>query len=151
MQLEFLEKRILQNKTVKQKINIKEWLIKHEGLKVRPYYDTLGNLTIGVGRNLSGSDLESEIIFQMLDNDIARCKYELSKFDWYKNSSDNIQACLENMCFNMGINKLLQFKNMIKALSDKNYELAAKEAIDSKWTEQVKGRATEIAEVISKG
>lgn len=141
----------MQNKTVKEKINIKEWLIKHEGLKVKPYYDTLGNITIGVGRNLSEINLESEIIFQMLDNDIARCKYELSKFDWYNNSRENVKACLENMCFNMGINRLLQFKNMIKALSDKNYELAAKEALNSKWATQVKGRATEIAEVMARG
>ena len=53
------------------------------------------------------------------------------------------------MCFNLGIVKLLKFEKMIKALEQKNYSQAAKEALHSKWASQVGKRAIDVAVMIS--
>ena len=36
---------------------IKEQLVRHEGLRLKPYRCTAGKLTIGIGRNLDGRSI----------------------------------------------------------------------------------------------
>jgi len=55
------------------------------------------------------------------------------------------QDALINMVFNMGITRFKGFKNMIGALVEQNYQLAADEMLDSKWARQVGSRADELA------
>jgi len=62
-----------------------------------------------------------------------------------------VKNALLNMCFNLGINRLLGFKKMVAALQEKNFTLAAKEALNSKWAEQVGERAKDIALMIRQG
>jgi len=124
---------------------LEELLIKHEGLRHHVYNDSLGIKTIGVGRNLESVGLSDEEIMFLLRNDIKRCKAELMQFNWYFNQPRNVQNALINMCFNLGLTRLLGFKKMIKALEEKNYTKAALEALDSKWARQVPERAKDIA------
>ncbi len=126
------------------------WIKRYEGLKLEPYVDTTGNLTIGYGRNLKNgiSKDEAELMFK---NDLSRATKELFAFGWFLDQSNNIQTALINMNFNLGINKLLSFKRMIAALTTKNYTLAAQEALDSLWARQVGVRAKDIALMIRQG
>jgi lysozyme len=55
------------------------------------------------------------------------------------------------MNFNLGITKLLEFKDMITALEKKDYTSAAKAVLDSVWAKQVHQRATDVALMISEG
>lgn len=127
---------------------LKDWIKKCEGFRAFPYLDTVGKVTIGYGRNIDDlgiSEIEAEF---MLDNDIARCQKDLSQYSWYLIQPDNIKMALMNMCFNMGINRLLGFKKMIAALINKDYTNAAIEALDSKWANQVGQRAKDVATMI---
>lgn len=122
-----------------------------EGLRLFPYADTQGFTTIGWGRNLDGrgiSPLEAQMFF---DNDINLVVNQLSEYDFYKFAPENIQSALINMCFNLGLPKLLNFKRMISALNKKNYNLAAREALDSLWARQVPNRAKRIAVLMREG
>lgn len=126
-------------------INLKEWIKKHEGLKLKPYHDLVNKWTVGYGRNIEDNGISKEEAELMFDNDFARCQRELAPFSWYVNQPQNVQDALMNMCFNLGIGRLLGFKKMIRALTVKDYTQAAIEALDSKWAKQVPNRAKDIA------
>lgn len=130
---------------------LEKLLIKHEGLELKPYKDSLGIETIGVGRNLQDRGISKEEALFLLRNDIDICIREMYQFDWFYNLNKARQDALIDMCFNLGISRLKGFKNMLQALSEGNFEEAAKHALDSKWAEQVKGRAVEVAEMIRSG
>ena len=124
-------------------------LIKHEGLKLRPYRDTVGKLTIGTGRNLDDVGITKEEADYLLYNDIYRIEGEIiNKLPVYSTLSDNRKIVLMNMGFNLGINGLLKFKKMIAAIENKEWIIAASEMLNSKWARQVKGRAIELAEIM---
>ena len=47
--------------------------------------------------------------------------------------------------------RLKLFKNMWSAIHRKDYERAADEMLDSRWAEQVKGRATRLSDIMRTG
>jgi lysozyme len=55
------------------------------------------------------------------------------------------------MCFNLGMPRLRQFRNMLAALEAGDFETAAREALDSRWAGQVGARAERIAAQIRDG
>ena len=112
------------------------WIKKCEELRLHPYLDTTGHVTIGWGRNIdNGIRLdEAELMFQ---NDLKQAIDELETCTWYMIQPDNVKNALINMNFNLGITKLLHFNKMIKALISKDYTTAALEALDSVWANQV--------------
>jgi lysozyme len=131
--------------------DIKQWIKKHEGLKLEPYLDSLGNLTIGVGRCLSLNGISKEEAEYLLENDIREAIRGLQQYSWYVVQPAGVQMALINMCFNLGLPKLLGFRKMIKGLIDRDYEVAAAEALDSRWALQVKGRSEAVADKIRAG
>lgn len=128
-----------------------DWIKQCEGYSAKPYTDTHGKLTIGWGRNLSANGISESEAEMLLDNDIKAAVAELAKFDWYIKQPVGVQNALVNMCFNLGITKLLLFKGMISALEDKDYEAAATECLHSNWARQVGDRAIEVANMIKQG
>ena len=129
-------------------------LKQHEGVRSHVYECPMGYLTIGVGRNVDpngGLGLSDDEIDYLLENDIRRCEKELDRFSWFADMDVVRQDALINMCFNLGFTRLLKFKNMLAALAEGKYELAAAEALDSKWAKQVGQRAKDIAHMFSTG
>ena len=49
------------------------------------------------------------------------------------------------MIFQMGANGVSKFKNMLLALRNKSYTVAAKEMLDSRWAKQTPNRAKELS------
>ena len=121
-------------------------LQRDEGLRLKPYRDSVGKLTIGFGRNLDDvgiTEREAEIL---LDNDIAKTVADLDRaLPWWRDLPPFRQRGLINMAFNLGLPRLLTFKKMLTALEAGDGERAAIEALDSIWAGQVKGRADRIA------
>ena len=130
---------------------LKEQLIRHEGKRYRPYRDSVGKLTVGVGRNIDDVPFSEDEIMLMLDNDIQNAVLDASKFSWYIGLSKMRQAVIVNMLFNMGIARFSGFRKMLKALEQGNYVLAAKEMLDSKWAQQTGNRAHELALLMEDG
>lgn len=132
--------------------SLKSELIRDEDLKLKPYRDTEGKLTIGVGRNLDDVGLSNEEAHYLLENDIGRALSDLDRnMPWWRDLSENRQRALANMAFNLGWPRFANFKKMIAALGDDDYERAATEALDSKWAGQVGPRADRIAAMIREG
>ena len=127
-------------------------LITHEGLRLKPYRDTVGKLTIGVGRNLDDVGITEEEALYLLKNDIRRTiKFLSAVLPFWDRLSETRKIVLIDMCFNLGAKKFMSFKKMRKALEEGNYETAADEMLDSKWARQVKGRAQTLARMMREG
>lgn len=127
-------------------------LIKHEGLRLKPYKCPAGKLTIGVGRNLEDRGISEEEAMMMLQNDIIACRKECySNFIWYGEMDEVRQEVILEMCFNLGITRLKSFKKMLKACELKNYSLASQEMLTSLWARQVGQRAKNLAKIMEKG
>lgn len=136
--------------TQEQKIELKKLIIKHEGERDKPYKDTLGNITIGRGRNLSGTRLHMSEIELMYQNDVDYLYAQLCQFPWYLKLNENRQIALIDMSF-MGWQRFLGFEKMIHYLEIGAFEKASLEILDSLYAKQVGQRAIDIANIISKG
>ena len=74
-----------------------------------------------------------------------------NKFDWWVGLDENRKAALIDMCFNLGMIGFLKFSGMLVALSQKNYSLAARAMMQSKWATQVGQRAIDLSTIIRTG
>lgn len=132
---------------------LKVELERDEGKRNKPYRDSVGKLTGGVGRNLDDVGFSDDEISLMLANDInSRVLPGLTQFmPWYVRLNDVQQRVLANMAFNMGIEGLLGFRNMLDAVKSGDFNRAADEMLSSKWASQVGERATRLAEMMRNG
>lgn len=127
-------------------------LRKDEGVKAFPYRDSLGKLTIGIGRNLDEVGLSDDEINYLVSNDIDRVEAQLDRLlPWWNAMTEPRQRVLANMCFNVGINRLLGFKKALTAMQAERYTEAAKEMLDSLWARQVGNRAKRLAQMMIDG
>ena len=129
-----------------------EQLVDHEGLELHPYEDSLGILTIGVGRNLEERGISEDEAFYLLGNDIEIIWDELIKqHPIVEDLDDQRQMILLDMAFNMGVPRLGKFKKMWAAIKDGDMIEASKQALDSRWADQVGRRAERLAERLTSG
>ncbi|MDX8400945.1 MAG: glycoside hydrolase family protein [Gallionellaceae bacterium] len=131
---------------------IEDMLIRHEDLRLKPYRCSAGKLTIGVGRNLDDNGISQREAMILLTHDVQNTIHCLtSNLPFFEHLDGVRQMALIDMCFNLGINGLLNFKRMLKALRDSDFEEAAKQAQDSAWFRQVGSRAVEVVGMIKTG
>lgn len=132
-----------------------EQLERHEGFRSSAYQDSKGYWTIGIGRlidkKLKGG-ITKEEAYILLQNDLDRCAKELDqRLPWWKSLAPNRRYVLLNMCFNLGIDKLMGFKNTLAMIQAGNYKGAANGMLKSLWAKQVGDRAKELADQMEKG
>ena len=133
-------------------MNLKEQLIRDEGIVLKMYQDTVGKWTIGVGHNLDDKPISRRAAEIILEDDINDSIASLkTKLPWTEQLDEVRKAVLINMAFNMGIGGLLAFKKMLTACKSGNFKLAAKEMLDSKWKDQVGQRAFRLAKQMETG
>mgnify|MGYP001552587804 CR=1 FL=1 len=129
-----------------------DMLIRHEGLELRPYKDTVGKMTIGVGRNLDDRGITKDEAIYLMRNDIEIHARELADHYPIVRDLDDVRYyVLVNMAFNLGLVRLSQFKKMWGAITVSDYDTAAHEMLDSKWATQVGNRATELSLMMKTG
>ncbi len=143
------------------KIDLEEMLVDHEGLRLKPYNDTEGHWSIGVGHNIDVDPVMRKRLpqllktgithaeaMELLHRDIAKAQAMLDRcLPWWQGLSKNRQAALTDMTFNLNT-RLLQFRVSLGHLSRGEYREAARAFMKSKWARQVKGRAITITHII---
>ena len=113
-------------------------LVDQEKLRLKPYTDTKGKLSIGIGRNLTDVGISRSEAFYLCSNDIDNAINELrANIDEFDSLPDNIQLALSDLCFNMGIGTLLTFHNTLAYINQGDYADAAKELLNSDWSRDV--------------
>lgn len=133
-------------------LRLRAQLTLHEGRRSKPYKDSVGKLTIGVGHNLTDLGLSETAIDFILAEDITAHSAELiAALPWVAYLDDVRQRVLMDMAFNMGVPTLLTFKNTLAAVERGDYHTAAEGMLASKWATQVGGRATRLATMMDTG
>ena len=156
-----------------RKAHLLEELVKHEGLRLQVYQDTLGIDTIGIGRNLKDRGISKEELDELdiptidhvyeygiteayamvlAENDVQIVEEELLRAHPCVEDLDAVrQLVLVDMAFNMGVPRLCKFKKMWNAVHEKKFDIAAKEMLDSRWANQVKSRSVKLANSMHNG
>ena len=106
----------------------------HEGRRLKPYEDVTGNVTIGIGRNLTGKGLSDEEVDFLYSNDIREAVHFLRiRVPVWQEVGEVRQAALIDMYHNLGPNVFMKFKRFAERLKHLQYKEAADEMKDSKW------------------
>lgn len=139
---------------------IMDMIKKHEGVRTRPYKDSLGLWTVGVGHLIGdGKSLPPEWnreftmaeIDALFAKDFEEHKKAAQKIPGYDKANKATQGALIDLTFNMGASWYKKWPSFIKALVGGNMQQAAEELQNSKWYQQVKGRAADIVALIKSG
>ena len=123
-----------------------------EGVKYEIYNDHLGYPTFGIGHLVVGSDPEHEqpvgtpvsedrvveAFNEDVENVLSDCNILYDDFD---DLPEEAKLIIANMMFNLGRPRLSNFKNMKVAVTERDWNKAADEMIDSAWYKQVPNRA----------
>lgn len=124
-------------------------LVQHEGLRLKPYTDTVGKLTIGVGRNLTDRGITEDEAMDMLDHDINHAREAcLRLYGGFDVFSENQQHALIDFVFNVGEGTASNFTHMRAAIDARDWPKAAECLLDSKYAKQVGKRAHTVAALL---
>ena len=143
-------------------------LVVNEGLKLKPYYCPAGYLTIGIGRNLDGNPLSEEEkafighpvkegitndqAFYLCRNDLKKVRADLDReLPWWRDLNADRQFVMIDLCFNMGIRKLLQFQKTLNSIATGYYVKAGEQLMQSLYAKQVGKRAERNAKCLQTG
>ena len=130
---------------------------KHEGYRNKVYLDTLGKRTVGVGHLCvedfweDGKEYEEKFLMDILKKDLQEAikgARELMEERDCLEIDDKAEELLIEMVFQLGKTGVSKFKNMWKALSEKNYIGASYEMLDSRWAKQTPNRAKAMAKTM---
>jgi lysozyme len=130
-------------------------LKQHEGVETHAYKCSESKTTIGVGRNIDkngGLGLSDDEVDYLLQNDIDRVVVELdSEYDWFSDLDEVRQDAMIDISFNLGQTRLRGFKNALSAMAEGDWDEAADQFMDSRWSGQVGDRAKNLTDMIRTG
>jgi len=131
-------------------------LIRDEGLRLKPYKDTVGKTSIGVGRNLDDTGISEGEAMALLENDLDRAEALLDrKAPWWRGLDSVRQEIMVNLVFNMGwgdgTRGLSSFKNTLASIKAGLWVNAARGLRASKWARQVGARAERLSSAMETG
>ncbi len=125
----------------------------HEGLRLLPYKDTRGLLTIGFGHNLA-EPIAPEAAEAQLACDVAAIAHQVAGVigdDVWPGLAPARQAALIDMGF-AGPAKLALFVKMLAAIRAQDWQRAHDECLNSAWAVEVKqARASADADMLLSG
>ena len=88
----------------------------------------------------------------LLNNDIKSVREELTDvYYWFAGLDESRQDAMIDISFNLGQTRLRGFVKSLEAMAREDFDTAADEFMDSKWSEQVGDRAVEVTEIIRTG
>ena len=126
--------------------------MQEEGLRLKPYTDTVGKVTIGYGRNLTDKGITEIEAIDLLRHDVEETLSMLPYAIPYLLTMNEVrQRILADMAFNMGISTLLTFKKMLTYVKLSEYDLAANEMENSTWYRQTGVRAAKLTKMMRTG
>lgn len=130
----------------------------HEGFRSNVYRCSSNQRTIGYGTAAKSGqqNISRQEAHKLLVRELEKNYTQLTEsIPWWEDLSAGRQIALLNLTYNMGIDKLLQFKKMLRSLESGDYELASKQLLlgsghngKSKYYTQVGKRAEHVSSAI---
>ncbi len=131
---------------------LKADLERDEGRRSKPYTDTVGKMTVGIGRNLTDVGLSDKEIEYLLENDIQRVMTGLDAYmPWWRDLDEVRQRVICNMAFQLGLKGLMSFTTTLSRIQGGKYDEAADGMLDSMWHKQTPARAERLAKMMREG
>lgn len=130
---------------------LKARLTRFEGRSSKPYVDTVGKLTIGIGWNLTDNGLPDNIIDELFRISLTKATLDAEKIPVYPKLSAARKTVLIDMVFNMGLHSVLGFRNTLDMMNRGDFAGAADNMLKSQWAQQVGNRAIELARIMRDG
>jgi GH24 family phage-related lysozyme (muramidase) len=136
---------------------IKQMIIKHEGKRNRPYQDSLGLWTVGVGHLIGdGKSLPPEMnrefsdeeVMAMFEKDYAHHRSAAMNIPGFDKLNGRGQGALTDLTFNMGPSWISKWPKLKKQLEEGDTQAAAQNLEQSKWYGQVGNRAPTIVSLL---
>lgn len=122
-----------------------------EGFRQFPYTDTVGKVTIGIGRNLDDNGLSEDEVMYLFRNDSERVIKECESLDFFDGLNDARKIVIADMVFNLGLPRFKGFVKTIAAIRAKDWQNAAAQMQDSKWYRQTGRRAQRLVQAMATG
>jgi GH24 family phage-related lysozyme (muramidase) len=132
----------------------------HEGVRTKPYKDSLGLWTVGVGhligdgRSLPAQynrEFSKDEVKAMFQQDYQKHAQAASGIPGFNNLNEKGKGALIDMTFNMGPGWYRRWPNFTRALGSGDVQGAASQLEGSKWSKQVGRRAQEDIAMIRAG
>lgn len=137
--------------------NVYDLLELDEGNERKPYIDSVGKVSIGIGFNLTDVGLYPEEIDFIFKNRVAKVEEFLEKkVPFYHELDDVRKAVLIDMCYNMGEEPFDNdgFKDwpiFMGQVQSGDYVSAAANMLATKWAGQVGQRAVRLSKMMETG
>lgn len=127
-----------------------EMLEQQEGYRQFVYHDEFGNATIGYGFNLNVG-ISKNAAIALLAAQANELEVKLQHIPWFNYLVPARKDCIIDMCFNIGIDGMLGFHDMIAAIQDNDYSRASAAMLNSQWAKQVGQRAIVLSDMMQTG
>jgi lysozyme len=137
--------------------DVKSMVIRHEGIRMEPYKDSLGLWTVGVGHLIGdGKSLPPEWnrkfskdeVMKLFEEDFAHHAKLAEQTPGYSKANEAGKGAFIDLTFNMG-KWWPKWPSTRTKLEAGDFKGAAEGLQDSKWYQQVKGRAVTIVNLVA--
>ena len=119
---------------------VEELLEREEGFVPYAFPDSKGYLTIGIGTLIDkrrGDGISKAAAWFMLREKVVSIAADLdAAIPWWRSLTDDRQAVLVSMVYQMGTSGLLKFKRTLAAMQRGDYEAASAGMLASKWARE---------------
>jgi lysozyme len=130
---------------------LKQTIIAAEGVRLKPYTDTTGNLTIGVGHRLANGISEA-IADRLLNDDLVEAQRDLeAAWPTLGTLNDVRQRAFIELAFNLGVHGLMLFSKMLHAAAIGDWKNAALELVNSAANAQEPSRFHRLSLMLETG
>ena len=120
---------------------VKQMLVRHEGIRIFPYKCSENYLTISCGRNLETNGISEEEAMYLLDNDIKRVKEELNmNFGAWRTMPEKARMVCIDMTFQMGITGFMKFRKTRQLMEMGLWLESSEEILRSRYNLQTPSR-----------
>lgn len=132
---------------------LKAEIIREEGLRLKPYRDFLGNLTIGYGTLIEPgkAEISQRAAEFLMMEELLKCAQDLQRFPFFHHANEPRLRALISMRYQLGAGGFRKFQKMIEAANTGDWNRAAREALDSLWAQQTPERARRVANRLRTG
>ena len=133
----------------------KSLIMKHEGVRLDEYKDSLGLPTIGVGHlntgeNFVGKSLTMPQVTELFNIDFEKHADIAEKIPNFSSLTDEGKIAMYDVTFNIpAVTDPKKWPNFNDAMKDKDFTRAASELLDSNYAKQVGQRAQTVAGLLA--
>ena len=121
-------------------------LQREESFRPKPYPDSRGTATIGWGTAIGEGITRTEGAYLLRERLVDTRKRMVKAWTPFEAMPAHVQVALLDMGYQLGVEGVLEFHDMLAALVRGDYAAARAAALDSEWARETAARARRVVE-----